>query len=57
MQNLGASIFPVDAVSTVTGGVTSALSDNIGVVLGVLAFSVGIKFVLGLFNKSVKGRV
>jgi hypothetical protein len=57
MQNLGASIFPTDAVSTVTSGVTSALSDNIGVVLGVLAFSVGIKFVLGLFNKSVKGRV
>ena len=54
---LGAGIFPTDAVTTVTGGVTTAISDNIAVVLGVLAFGVGLKFVLRLFNKSLKGRV
>lgn len=54
---LATGIFPVDAVTTVTGGITSAISDNIGVVLGVLAFAVGLKFVLRLFNKSVKGKV
>lgn len=51
------SIFPTDAVTTVTGGITSAISDNIAVVLGVLAFAVGLRFVLRLFNKSVKGKV
>jgi len=52
-----ASIFPTDAVTTVTGGITSALSDNIAVVLGVLAFVVGLGIVLRLFNKGLKGRV
>jgi len=57
MTYLGASIFPTDAVTTVTGGITSALSDNIGAVLGVLAFSVGLGLVLRMFNKGIKGRV
>lgn len=51
------NIFPTDAVTTVTGGITSAISSNIAVVLGVLAFGVGLRFVLRLFNKSVKGKV
>jgi hypothetical protein len=53
----GTGIFPTDAVTTLTGGITSAISDNIAVVLGVLAFTVGLKFVFKLFNKGVKGRV
>lgn len=57
MQYLGTGIFPSNAVTTVTGGITSAISDNIAVVLGVLAFAVGLRFVLRLFNKSVKGKV
>lgn len=57
MYNLGASIFPTDTVTTVTSGITTAISDNIVAVLGVLAFGVGLKFVLRLFNRSVKGRV
>jgi hypothetical protein len=51
------SIFPVGAVATVTGGITTAISDNIAVVLGVLAFAVGLRYVLRLFNKSIHGRV
>jgi hypothetical protein len=54
---LGASIFPTTAVADITGGITTALSDNIGVVLGVLAFTVGLAFVFRLFNKSIKGKV
>lgn len=54
---LGTSIFPTDTVTTITGGITSAISDNIGAVLGVLAFAVGLRFVLRLFNKGLKGRV
>jgi len=50
-------IFPVDAVATVTGGITDAISDNIAVVLGVLAFAFGIKFITKMFNKSTRGRL
>lgn len=53
---LGASIFPTDAVTTVTGGITSAITDNIGVVLGLIAFTAGLKFVLHLFQKHAKVR-
>lgn len=56
-MNLGASIFPADTVTTLTSGITTAISDNIVAVLGVLAFTVGLKYVLRLFNKSVKGKV
>jgi hypothetical protein len=54
---LATGIFPTDAVSTVTTGVTSAISDNIAVVLGILAFTLGLKYVLRLFKKSTKGTV
>jgi hypothetical protein len=57
MDVLATGIFPTDAVTTITGGITSAISDNIAVVLGVLAFGVGLKYVLRLFNHSTKGRV
>jgi hypothetical protein len=53
LTNFGASIFPTDTVTTITGGITTAISDNIGVILGVLAFGVGLKFVLRFFHKSV----
>lgn len=57
MAYLGDAIFPTDAATTVIDGITGAISDNIAVVLGVLAFAVGLKYVLRLFNKSVKGKV
>jgi hypothetical protein len=52
-----ASIFPTDTVATVTGGITTAITDNIAVVLGVLAFVVGLNFVMRRFNKGLKGKV
>jgi hypothetical protein len=54
---LGASIFPTGAATDFISAITSALSDNIGVVLAVLGFTVGLAFVFRLFNKSVKGKV
>ncbi len=57
MESFATGIFPSNAVTTVTGGITTAISDNIAVVLGILAFAVGLRFVLKLFNKSVKGKV
>jgi len=50
-------IFPTTTVADVTGAITDVLTDNMGVVVGVLAFVVGIKFITRLFNKSVKGRL
>jgi hypothetical protein len=54
---LATGIFPAAAATDLITGVTTAISDNIGVVLSVLAFTVGLKYVLRLFNKSVKGKV
>ena len=57
MQHVAASVFPVDAAADFIDAITGALSDNIGVVLAVLGFSVGLGFVFRLFNKSVKGKI
>jgi hypothetical protein len=57
MENLAVSVFPTDAVTTITSGVTTAISDNIAVVIGVLAFFVGLRVVFALFNKQVNKRV
>lgn len=51
------NIFPTDAVTTVTGGVTSFLSANIAVVLGILAFMLGLNYILRLTRKATHGRV
>jgi hypothetical protein len=53
----GTSIFPTGSDTTIISGITSAISDNIGIILAVLAFTVGLRFVLKLFNKSIKGKV
>lgn len=50
-------IFPTTAVADITGGVLDVLTDNMGVIVGVLAFALGIKWVTRFFNKSTKGRV
>ena len=52
-----ASIFPTTTVTDFVTGLTGVLSDNIGVVLGILAFVFGLKFIMRLFNKSTKGHL
>lgn len=51
------SIFPVGSDTTMISGITDAISDNIVIILAVLAFTVGLRYVLRLFNHSVKGKV
>jgi hypothetical protein len=46
------SIFPTGSVSTLTSGVTSAIGQNIGAILGVLAFIVGLSIVMAIFDAS-----
>ncbi len=52
-----ASIFPTTAAADFISGVTTALSDNIGVVLAIFAFMFGIRFVLNLFGKSTRAHL
>lgn len=56
MQNLAVGIFPVDAGTDVIAGITGAIADNIAVVLTLVAFSVGLKVAVKLFNGGLHGR-
>jgi len=53
----GATFFPAGQPAGVISAFTTVLTDNLPVILGVLAFAWGIKFVMKLLNKSTKGRV
>lgn len=57
MLTFGASFFPATAGTDFISGVTTVLTDNIGVVLTVFAFIFGVKFALRFFNKATKGRL
>lgn len=57
MQNFAESIFPVGTVTTITSGITTALTENMLVIVGVLAFVVGLKWALKTFNHAKGGRV
>jgi len=49
-------ITALDATALVTS-VTGVITDNIGPVLAILGFFVGLKVVRGFINRGVKGRV
>lgn len=57
MYNLAVGVFPSTAVTDITSGVTTAISDNIVVILGVLAFFTGLRIVFHLFHKQVGKKV
>lgn len=50
-------IFPVDASADMIDGILAVVTDNIAVVLGVLAFTVGVKWVTRHFGKATRGRI
>lgn len=53
----GTGILPTGAGATLTGAITSAISDNITEILVVLGFMAGLTVVLRLFRHSLHGRV
>lgn len=53
---LATGIFPTTAGADLVSAITSAISDNIAVVLVVLGFVVGLKIVTRLFNGGLHGR-
>jgi len=52
-----ASLFPTTTVTDFTTALTGVISDNISVVLGILAFMFGIRLIFRLFNKSTRGHL
>lgn len=47
-------ILPADTVATLTTQVTGAITDNAGVIVGVVAFSVALGLILGWFKKTTR---
>lgn len=45
------SLFPVTAVADLTTGILDVVTDNMGVVLGVLAFAIGVGLVTRWFKR------
>lgn len=50
-------LLPETTVASVTGGFLSVVTDNIAPVLGILAFTWGIYFVMARLNKAKKGKI
>lgn len=53
----GTGIFPTSAGTDLVAAITTAISDNISVVLTVFGFMVGLGLVLRLFRKSAHGKI
>lgn len=51
------NIFPATTVSDMTSGILAVVTANIAVVLGVLAFTVGVRWVTKHFGKATRGRI
>lgn len=51
-----AGILPTSAVTTVTSGITTAITENILPVLGLLAFIIGISVVMALLDGAATNR-
>lgn len=53
----GASIFPTDTITTFTNTITTTISDNMGMIVGVVAVIFGINFARRMLNRGMKGKV
>jgi hypothetical protein len=51
------SVFPASTGSDITGAITTALTDNLGPVLLVFGFMVGLAWIFKLLRKSAKGSI
>ena len=52
-----ASIFPANTVTTFTDTITKTISDNMGMIIGVVAVIFGINFARRMLNRGLKGKV
>lgn len=52
-----AGLFPTTTVADFSTALTTVISDNIAVVLGILAFVFGVRWILRMFNKSTRGHL
>lgn len=57
LSNFAVSIFPADTVTTFTTAITGAISDNMGVVIGIVGLIFGINFARRLLNRGLKGKM
>jgi len=57
LNQLGASFFPATAVTDFVTSVTTVLTDNIAVVLGIFGFTFGLGFIRRMVNKSAHGKI
>lgn len=51
------TVFPTDTVADFIASISGVLTANIGVVLGILAFMFGLRWIMRLFNSSTRGRL
>lgn len=51
------AVFPTDTVADFIASISGVLTANIGVVLGILAFMFGLRWIMRLFNSSTRGRL
>lgn len=52
-----AAFLPADTGTNIVTGVTGAITDNLPIVLPVLAFAIGLTVVRGFVNRAKRGRV
>ena len=57
LAQFAVSIFPDTTLSTFTTQITSTISDNMGVIIGIVAVIFGINFARKMLNRGLKGRV
>jgi len=55
-MNFGASLFPTTTVTDITSAVTGAITDNIAVVVGLVALWLGIRVGFKLFRGATHGK-
>ena len=57
LAQFAVSIFPDTTLSTFTTQITGTISDNMGVIIGIVAVIFGINFARKMLNRGLKGRV
>ncbi|HSW77919.1 MAG TPA: hypothetical protein VLG36_03915 [Candidatus Chromulinivoraceae bacterium] len=57
LNTLGTAILPADAGTTIVTAVSGMVTDNLPIILPLIAFGIGIALVRKFVNKASKGKV